>query len=442
MTTRRAAELAVGYSPAFLRQSAWDVPIPEADILASFPAQPASRNLIDVEETNEPVYECTGRHLMFEILTGRLARLTIDFDFDPQVVGGVTAFAYGVAALGAAGANATFVITLTDATGGTFFVTYTNAFGSFSTAPIAWNATAAAVTAALVALPNIGAGNAVAAGADGGPYTVTFQGDLAREPITTPLVNGAALTPAPDAEVAVAPGVVGLGARQNISQLPGYAPPLLTLYVGFRDSDKRPTIFKNVVVNALRCRGSARQAMVATVEFIGSADLQPASGLFVLPPCQDIIPVRFPDCQLLLNGVDQSALMRNVEYYYQNDILTGDHPFTGASVDAARFETADRRPSGTNFGLLGEPGDPTYIQAEAKSIMPVALRVGPVGRNVTFNTPAAALRFGTPRVGFDGEARESLLNLQAQPRWLSAVAGVPSNVVAYTDQDSAYLVSA
>jgi hypothetical protein len=440
VTTRRAAELAIGYDPTFRRQSAWDVPNPEANILASFPAQPASRNFIDVEETNESVFECTGRHLMFEILTGRLARLSVDFDFDPQVAGGIVAFAYGVAALGAAGVNATFTVTI-DATGGTFFITYTNAFGAFDTAPIAWNATAAAVTAALVALPNIGAGNVVAAGADGGPYTLTFQGALAREPIATPVPNADALVGGAQTAV-IAPGAAGTGARQNISQLPGFAPPLLTLYVGYRDSDKRPTVFKNVVVNSFRCRGSARQAMVATVEFIGSADLQPASDLFVLPPCQDIIPVRFPDCQLLLNGVDQSALMRNLEYYYQNNILTGDHPFTGAGVDATRFETADQRPSGINFGLLGEPGDPAYNQAQAKSIMPMAARIGPVGRNVTFNVPAGALRFGSPRINHDGEARESILNLQGQPRWLSAVAGVPSNVVAYTDQASAYLVSA
>lgn len=434
MTTRRAAELAIGYASNWLRQAAWDAPIPEGDIDASFPAQPASRNFIDVEETNEPVYECTGRYLMFEILTGRLARLSVDFDFDVLVASGLTAFAMGVDALGAAGANATFIVTVDDPGGAPFALDYTNPFGLFSTAALARNATAAAWQAALQGLINIGAGNVAVAGADGGPYTVTFQGDLAREPITGLATAAAGVT--------VAPGVAGSGAVQNISLTPGFSLPLLTLYVGFRDSDKPPTVFKNVVVNSIRFRGSARQNIVATVEFIGSADLQPASDLFVLPPCQNIVPVQFANSRLLLNAVNQSALMRNFECFFSNNVLTGDHPFTGAGIDATRFESADRRDYGVNFGLLGEPRDPLYNQAQAKSIMPMALGLGPVGHDLQFNVPAGALRFGTPRVGFDGEARESILNLQGQPRWFAGLAGVPINATARTDQAAAFLVSA
>jgi hypothetical protein len=47
---------------------------------------------------------------------------------------------------------------------------------SFTTAPIAYNANAATVQAALVALPNVGTGNVTVTGA--GPYTVTYTGYL------------------------------------------------------------------------------------------------------------------------------------------------------------------------------------------------------------------------------------------------------------------------
>lgn len=61
-----------------------------------------------------------------------------------------------------------------DATGGT----YTLTFGGQTTDDIDWDATAAEVQAALEALSTIGAGNVAVSGEDGGPYTVTFQGDL------------------------------------------------------------------------------------------------------------------------------------------------------------------------------------------------------------------------------------------------------------------------
>ena len=62
-----------------------------------------------------------------------------------------------------------------DATGGTFTLT----FDGQTTDDLDWDATAAEVQAALEALSTIGAGNVAVTGDDGGPYTVTFQGDLA-----------------------------------------------------------------------------------------------------------------------------------------------------------------------------------------------------------------------------------------------------------------------
>ncbi|AXN43462.1 hypothetical protein MM1218R_01514 [Mycobacterium marinum] len=78
-----------------------------------------------------------------------------------------------------------------DATGGT----YTLAFdGSDPTAGIAEAATAAAVQTALAGLPTIGAGNVSVSGADGGPYTVTFQGALASQDVPLLVADDALLT--------------------------------------------------------------------------------------------------------------------------------------------------------------------------------------------------------------------------------------------------------
>lgn len=77
------------------------------------------------------------------------------------------------------------------ATGGTFTLTFEN----LTTAAIAFNANAAAVQTALVALTNLG-GNVTVGGGPGpsSAYTVTFNGILAGVDATALTANGAALT--------------------------------------------------------------------------------------------------------------------------------------------------------------------------------------------------------------------------------------------------------
>jgi hypothetical protein len=57
-------------------------------------------------------------------------------------------------------------------TGGTFTLTV----GAYTTAAIAYNASAAAVKSALEALANVGTGGVTVTGAAGGPYTINFVG--------------------------------------------------------------------------------------------------------------------------------------------------------------------------------------------------------------------------------------------------------------------------
>lgn len=78
-------------------------------------------------------------------------------------------------------------------TGGTFTLT----FGGYTSGGLAHNSTAAAVSAALEALPSIGPGNVVCTGGalPGSAVTVTFSGDLANQPqplmvVSTSLTGG------------------------------------------------------------------------------------------------------------------------------------------------------------------------------------------------------------------------------------------------------------
>lgn len=89
-------------------------------------------------------------------------------------------------------------------TGGTFTLSYKGQ----TTSALAYNATAAAVTAALEALSTIGTGNVVVTGSTGGPYTATFQGTLTDKDVDE-LTANTAFTGGSNPYVAVATTTTG-----------------------------------------------------------------------------------------------------------------------------------------------------------------------------------------------------------------------------------------
>lgn len=96
-------------------------------------------------------------------------------------------------------------VTLTGSpTGGTF----TLAYKGQTTGNIAYNASAATVQTALRALSRIGSNGASVAGSAGGPYTVTFGGQLAKQNVEM-LVGDDALTGGTAPEVAVTEATKG-----------------------------------------------------------------------------------------------------------------------------------------------------------------------------------------------------------------------------------------
>lgn len=89
-------------------------------------------------------------------------------------------------------------------TGGTFTLT----FGGQTTAGIAYNAAPAAVRTALEALSSVAVGDLTVTGSNGGPYSVTFTGQLTGDqPVMT--ASGASLTGGSSPAAAVTTGTPG-----------------------------------------------------------------------------------------------------------------------------------------------------------------------------------------------------------------------------------------
>lgn len=426
--TRRSSQLTIGFSSAWKKQSAWDVPMINSDIDKAFPA--TSRNYIDTEETVEEVTDCTGEDFLFEITTAEIARLTLDFDVDTDLLNGLMYFAKGVALAPSGGTSEVQTETVT-ATGGTRTLTVQVGANAQTTAPIAYNANAAAIQAALEALSNVEPGDILVTGT--GPYVYTFAQAFALQDVNLISIGTHFLTGGTSTIVSSTPGV---GQTHLISRVVSYALPLLTLYVGFRGSDKQPLIFKNVVVDSIRVRSASREKVTATVVFVGSADLQYATG-YTMPACYDIIPIRFGDCKMSIAGVDYIAqnLGREFEYSFQNNV---NPKFDGSGIYATRHERADQRPTSFTFYILGEPGDALYNIGKAKTTLETFLQLGPTGKHTKIIAPQGFIKLMPTPIRFGGDPAESEICLIVRPKKTSGDSTTPVTVTAVSGQATTY----
>lgn len=126
----------------------------------------------------------------------------------------------------AAGTAEVQTLTPTAVTAGTFTLTVVQPTTGVSrtTAPIAWNATLAQVTAALVALDNVEPGDIVLAGGptvNAGAITITFFGNFIGNPAQI-VVDTAGLTATSLVMTTTTPGVAGaLDGRQTLANIVG-----------------------------------------------------------------------------------------------------------------------------------------------------------------------------------------------------------------------------
>jgi hypothetical protein len=457
MATRRSSQLTIAMSRTFKRQTTWDTPLGASEMNMAFNA--TSRNYLTNEEGIEEIYDCTGEELFAELVVSRYVRLIIDFQVDPVMLAGWASFNYGAAASPSGGTNESQTITNTGdpATGGTLQARFTRNYETQLSAAIAYNANAAAWTAALEAMPNIGAGNVLCSGGPlpVAPIVVAFQGALANLDVGN-LEIISALLPG-TATVGVDETVPGVGRTHQINRIAGYTLPFTSMYVGMRGSNKQPVIFKNVVADVLRCRAARtdnrqNELITATVQLIGSGDLQKASA-YTMPGCQNIDPQFFGSSWFKLNGSDLYQLgssyadgglpiMRSWEYYHENNASP---KFDGAGIDVTRIERGDRRPSGFNFRVLGEQGDPIWElarQQKPRSVGSLDLRVGPANKNVRFISPQAIIKLDNPPLPFEGRDNESHIAVMGRPKTINGDNSTPTNVVATVEQNTAFLVAA
>jgi hypothetical protein len=127
---------------------------------------------IQVTADGRPDWKAGGVTVAWDLV----AALGVDTTFDDGVIclAGEKVLRYGQVVCRVTTGELQTVTIGGGATGGTFTLTLSGQ----TTGAIAWNAAAATVQAALVALSTVGTGKATVAGSAGGPWTVTFDPSL------------------------------------------------------------------------------------------------------------------------------------------------------------------------------------------------------------------------------------------------------------------------
>lgn len=459
---KRETQLAIAFSPTFRTQAGWGEELPSSDLTSSFPA--VSHNWVETEETSEDVYDCTGEDFLIEKVTHRFSRLTIEFQVTPQLATGWFAMGYGVAGAPSGGTNALQRL-ISAATSGTWQARFTRNYDMQRSAAINFDANAAAVQAALRAMSNIGSPNLLATGGPLGTANMDleFVSALASRPIedleVLSALAGGALT-----VQTITPGVGRVHAISRVG-VGLYEVPWTTLYIGYRGGDEDPLILRNVVVDSIRCRASHDDASIVTMTVVlifptpdvNNPDDRAAG--YVMPACMDIEPLRFEDCDLILEGEslfeadglrwgDGSglALWRDFEYGFDNGIITGLSANTGKGIDVTRLLRANRRPSYINFGALGDHDSPLYLAAARANprryVTSLDLQLGPTEENVLVRAPQGILKLDNPPIRFEGDQTESHVRAIMRPKKTSGQSSTPTNIVATVGQSVAYLLHA
>lgn len=428
----RGNKIALLMSGVGKKQADADTPLAAVDLDTRINV--TSRNWVNTDKTIEEIFDCVSEDLNSKEVTRMLRRLPFEADFAAPIAAVLLAYSMGVAAA-PSGVTANEIQTITvDATGGTFPIGLVyDGITAEVTVPV--GTTAVRLKYLLESMDNIGFGNLTVGLAGSAPYvyTVTFIGKRAGANIPMLTSSNVDLTGGAST-VVIAQTTPGSQRVHNITELPSseYQPPYTTFGIAFEDDPGSERLLVGAVVDNLRAVGAASGGKVTLAGDIIARDLTPEPTL-VIPACVVYRPTRTADCIFTHNAVDYTDILKEFEYSFNNNTLTGDTAYTGRSVRPSRLERANRRTRQLTYGLLGGVTEDVYQEAEANPEADVkradALRIGTEGDSLTVNIPNGLTELNTGGgISFDGESEEAVERFIVTPTKQGAT--LPTNVVA------------
>lgn len=406
-------KLVVAFSPAFMVQSAYGTPIASANLTARHPQNtPAFHGIIPFREETR---DCSGEFIIIEKLTGKIARFTFAFDVTAKLAAGWFAYLQGVsAAPTGTPADEAQTIALGGATGGTatFDLDFEGLSGASASVATTAALTAAQVQAALESARAIKAGNVAVTGSAGGPFTVTFQGKLAKANLPLMTVTDSS---SGGSGVTVSASANGANKAHEITRSTTTTPPLFSLIEGFDGESGGTKRYKDLVVGEFSINAARRGKVTITVTAYGDPTPEVLSG-YSMPACVTQDPILTADCRLLVTSTWITDDLREFAYTESNNIDVSEDALRFDDITPAQLERGDRTAS-LNALILGAPTSAMYAFAEAENtaFTNFQLAIGQPGERLNIFAPNAQFRLEDNLIEFVGTRNKSAFRLIARP---------------------------
>lgn len=432
----RDVELGFVINGAGLKQTAFGSPRSDSDMNYLIPL--TNKGVVELQEDAKEQRDCTDEFVIGKRVDSRFSRKTLEFLARTKPLAIFSAYGLGASAVSGAQANEVQTITI-DATGGTFTVSLDFEGVVFTSEAIAWDASAAVITATINRMFEAAYGkNAVNITLLSLVYTVNFQNGLARANLPLLTTNAANLTGGA--------GTATVGADTNgnqyknaITLATGYQLPYWGAIEGFFNSSIKPKRLYDFVVTSLGIQGAAGGDVTVSIGTNGNGQT-PRLVSFSFPACDDIFGWRFADVRVKIGSTYYSLDLRAFNFQYSTGSEIDDDAFTAASIDIQRAERASQRLMPTlALDILGEDGDSLYESARTRTQTDVQLLIGYPGDRIEINLPNAELTLDTPALAFDGAKRRSVIKLIAEGRKLGST--LPLNINAYFNQSTTLLAT-
>jgi hypothetical protein len=404
-------KLVTAYSPDFKVQSAYGTAIAAASLTGRHPqTTPAFHNRIAFREETR---DCTGRYVIIEELTGKIARFTIGFAPTAKLAAGWYAYLQGVAGSPTGTpANESQTLAIGGATSGSFTLAFDFEGIAGTTDPIAYNAAAATIQAALEAIRPIKSGNVTVTGSVGGPFTITFGGRLANANL--PLLTKTDSTTG-GTGVTVSAATNGANKLHAISRSSSDFPALFSLIEGFEGEAGGIKLFKDLVLDSYTINLNRRGKAGLTVVAYGPPDGIVQSG-FSIPACENVTPLASKDFRLKIGSSYITGDLREFSFTESNNIDVSDEAIAFDDVTPDQLQAGDPTAS-FNALILGSPTSDLYVAArdENNAFAAVEMAFGRPGERLTIFGPNSQYRLDDNLTEFVGNRNVSAFRIQGRP---------------------------
>lgn len=396
--------------------------------------------------TRREIRDCKDQDLIGSEIQSRFARYTLALnEVTPQLIALFSAWYLGASA-SPTGTPADEIQTLArtgTVSGGTFTIALTLEGRTVTTKAIAWNASTADIQSALTAarMLFIQPGSVTVGGDWTSGITLTFVGNLAKADIPAVVIDATNLTGSTPG-ISVTESTKGVQRHHVLTRATTRVKPFITFALGWDNVTNRVEKYIDYVVDNVSMSLSLDGNVTMNVGLVGPWEYDSIETAFTIPSCSNIDPLQAQDCRVSIDSVWQTTDINSLSAQINDNVPTdrlSAFPFDG--IDIQNIERG-RQPSygPITASIFGSETDSIYDLAQnerTEAAVPVILHFGFPGDRVTWNFPSSTVRFQTNRLGEAGEARYSIIQIEAQPE--SASGASPFNAYAEVAQSTQFL---